>query len=422
MKKIITSIISTKTFSQSAISFGGTFINGILGFIFYILIARYLGTANFGIFSICITAATLLTSIANIGVDTGLIRFVGKHINNDKEKALKFLKLGLKIKIISFLTIYILGWLLLPFICKTILLKPELISPLRFSLLGIGTALLFSFATSSVQAMQRFWVWSGLNIFANATRLLSLIILFSLGLVSIHTGLAIYIIFPLLGFFLGLLFLPDFWKAKNEKEILPEFFKYNQWILISTILVAISTRLDTFMSTRLLSLSEVGIYSVAVSLAGVVPQIVNALATVVAPKLAGFNKNEQVIRYLIKLQLFVSVLAVLGLLLGIPLARFIIPAFYGHVYISSFSPFVVLLLAQAIFLVSIPVHSAVFYYFAYPKLFVRVSVVNILIIGLVGWPLISLFGLMGAAWTVLFGNVSNFIIPGIWVLNKFKKI
>ncbi len=396
-------------------------MNGILGMIFYIMIARYLGPSDFGIFSICIVTITLLASIANIGVDTGLIRFVGKYVANEKNKALKFFKLGLEIKIISFTAVFVLGWVLIPFVTRTVFVKPELIAPLRFSLLGIGSALLFSFTTSSVQALQRFWVWNGLNIFSNATRLIALIILFSLGLVSLQTGLTIYILFPLLGFFLGLLFLPAFWKVKKENEVLPEFFSYNRWVVIFTLLVAVSTRLDTFMSTRLLSLADVGIYSVAVSLAGVVPQIVNALATVGAPKLAGFEKNEQAVNYLIKLQLFVTALAILGLIVGIPLARVLIPSLYGQEYFSSLLPFVILLFAQAIFLISIPVHSVIFYYFSYPKLFVWVSLVNILIIGLVGWPLINSFGFIGAAWTVLLGNVSNFIIPGIWVVRKFKK-
>ena len=47
--------------------------------------------------------------------------------------------------------------------------------------------------------------------------------MFSLGMFTVNTSLAVYIIFPLLGFFLGLLFLPKFWRVKNEFTVMNEF-------------------------------------------------------------------------------------------------------------------------------------------------------------------------------------------------------
>jgi len=37
-----------------------------------------------------------------------------------------------------------------------------------------------------------------------------------------------------------------------------------------------------------------------------------------------------------------------------------------------------------------------------------------------GWVLISNYGYIGAAATVLAGSISSLIIPGIWALNKFR--
>ena len=76
MKEKILKIIRTKTFSQTVITSFGTIVNGILGLFFYVLAARYLGPSKFGIFSISVATIALIASIANFGVDTGIVRFV----------------------------------------------------------------------------------------------------------------------------------------------------------------------------------------------------------------------------------------------------------------------------------------------------------------------------------------------------------
>jgi O-antigen/teichoic acid export membrane protein len=421
MKEKIRQILGTKTFSQTFVTLFGTMVNGALGLFFYVLAARYLGPSKFGVFSISVTAMALIASIANFGVDTGIVRFVGASIKNDREKALRFLKAGLYIKIISSLSVIILGWYTVPFIADGFFRKSELIYPLRLSLIGVGSALLFSYVASAIQALQKFWLWSGLNIFSNLLRLFATIGFFALGTFSVESALSVYIIFPFLGFLLGLFFLPNFFKVQGEKLVFSEFMKFNGWVAAFTVIAAIASRLDTFLSARFLTLSDVGIYSVAVSLTSFIPQVVFAIGTVVAPKLASFTSKGDALKYLKKLQLFVLGIGIVGIIIGIPLSYLVIPYFYGANYISSISPFIILLFAQAIFLISIPVHTAIIYYFSYPKLFVYITLVNFLIILLGGWYAIGLFGYIGAAWVFLAGNISNFIIPALWVLNKFKK-
>ncbi len=421
MKEKILKIIRTKTFSQTVITSFGTIVNGILGLFFYVLAARYLGPSKFGIFSISVATIALIASIANFGVDTGIVRFVGRSITHDREKALKFLKAGFYIKVVSSILVVVLGWYLVPFAAIKFFQKSELIFPLRLSLIGVGSALLFSYVSSAVQALQKFWVWSGLNVFSNLLRLVATIGLFTLGILSVESALSVYIIFPFLGFLVGLFFLPNFFKVKNEKQVFPEFMKFNGWVAAFTIIAAISSRLDTFLSARLLTLYDVGIYSVAVSLTSFIPQIVFAIGTVVAPKLASFTSKTDTFKYLKKLQLFVLGIGIVGIIIGIPLSYYVIPSFYGGDYVSSINSFIILLFAQAIFLISIPVHTAIIYYFSYPKLFVYITLVNFLILLVGGWFAISTFGYIGAAWVFLIGNISNFIIPAVWVVRKFKK-
>src|SRR3989304_2913147 len=93
------SVFSTTTFKQTSITFSGTIINGLLGALFYILTARFLGPAAFGLMSVAVTTLTLVADIGDLGSNTGIVNFIPRYLNEDKTKALRFLKLGLEVKL-----------------------------------------------------------------------------------------------------------------------------------------------------------------------------------------------------------------------------------------------------------------------------------------------------------------------------------
>ncbi|MDO8619133.1 MAG: oligosaccharide flippase family protein [Candidatus Daviesbacteria bacterium] len=421
MKDQFLQIFQTATLKQSVLTIVSTILNGALGISFYIILARNLGPSSFGIFALAVISLTLISDITNLGTDTGLIRFVGKYFSKESGIALKFLKLGLEVKIFSWLVILMFGLLLTPFVAESIFLKSELIIPLRLSLIGAGGALLFSFSTSAVQAYQKFLTWSWLTVGTNGLRLAVLFCMILVGSLNLYTGLWIYIAIPFLGFLISLLILPKFLFVKNELTVASEFFHYNKWVALFIIVAAISSRLDTYLVARFLPTSSIGIYSAASQVAGVIPQLVFAIATVVAPKLASFTTKAQVITYLKKLQILVLGLAGLGLLF-LPAVFFVIPFLFGQAYESSIHIFIILFIAQLIFLISLPVHQAIFYYFAKPAVFVVVSLIHLLIVSILGFLMVTRYGLEGAALTVLVGSISNLVIPSIWVIVRFKKI
>lgn len=420
IKEALATILKTKTLNHFLITSGGTAINGLLGLLFYIVVARNLGPEVYGILAIAIATITLLSDIADFGIDTAVLRFVGKYRHQDKVMALRFIKLGLEVKLLVWVAILLGGWLLVPTVAQLVFLKPELVVPLRFALIGVGGALLFSLASHIIQAWEKFWLWSFINIGMNGLRLLAVFALLFLGSYNLSSVLSVYIAVPFLGFFLALLFLPNFLKVKKEREVSREFLHYGKWVALVGILTASGSRLDTFISARLLTVGEVGIYSAAVQLSIVVPQLVFALATVVAPKLASLNNDQKALAYLKKLQLLVTVMCVMGVILS-PLSFWVIPAIYGFAYTDSVLPFIILFSAQLIFLLALPAHQAIYYYFSKPRIFSWIAVGQLLITALGGWVLISNWGIVGAAITVLLNNLFGFIIPAIWVVWQFKK-
>lgn len=415
---VFTSVLATNTFRQSSVTFIGTVITGALGAIFYIIAARFLGPADFGLLNVSIVTMTLVADIGDLGTDTGLVNFVARYIKKEEEKAHKFIKLSLEVKIIVSSIVLILGLWTASKLANQVFIKPQLIQPLKIASLGVSSFLLFSFITRILQAYQKFWAWSLIQIGQNLMRLILFYLIFSFGILSIDNTMWVYILTLFLGFILGLYIIsPRFLKAKNEWEVSGEFFSYNKWVAAFTLLAAFSSRLDTFISARLLSSVELGIYSAAQQMVKIVPMIVVALGTVIAPKMASMDGVDELIRYMKKTQALVLGLALMGIF-SIPAVLWLITPIFGEAYMSAGPYFVILLLGMLVFLISVPIHMSVFYYFSYPKLFFWVSLGHLLIIAIMGWNMVSSFGAMGAAFTVLVGQIFNFVVPAYWVLRK----
>ncbi len=141
----IKSILGTKTVSHSMVTVSGTMINGILGILFFALVARNLGPEKFGLLSVSIALFTLVSDIADLGVNTSLINFVSKFLKDDTNKAYRFMKLGLEIKLATGLCVGLLGFISSPFLANEVFLKPELTYSLQLMMIGVIASLFFSF-------------------------------------------------------------------------------------------------------------------------------------------------------------------------------------------------------------------------------------------------------------------------------------
>lgn len=415
-------IFKTATLRQSTITLISTLINGFLGAAFYILLFRSLGPVNFGVISLSITSLTLISDVLDFGTNTGLVKHVAASIKSNEETALKYLKLSLKFKFFIWIIVLLMGIILAPTFASLLFKKQELVTPLRLAMIGVGGALLFSFTTSALQAFQKFSVWGIVNISTNLLRFIFVVIFLIGGNLNLYSGLLSYILMPFFGFSLALFFLPakKILTVSNELSVAKTFFKYNFAVALFTVIAAFSARLDTFLSARLLSNFELGIYSAANQLVQVIPQLVGALGVVAAPKFASFQNNKQMITYLKKFQLLVLGLVGLGIL-AVPIIVYLIPIIYGPQAIQTITPFIYLFLAMLVFLFSVPVHSCIIFYFGKPEIFVWVSIGHLFIIFAFGYILISAYGAIGAAISVLIGMIFNFFAPLFWLIIKMRK-
>lgn len=420
---MLKSILATATFKQSQITIVGTLVNGALGGLFYIVLARFLGPSDFGLLTIALTVMVLIADISDIGTNTGLVRFVSSNLSQKSDKAFRFLKLSLEIKLIAWIIAFLAVYFLASFLAVEVFHNIELILPLTLASFGVGGALLFTFATSALQAYQKYFLWSCINILTNFLRLIMILFLGYYHYLNVESSLIVYMILPFFGFFITLFILPTrkILHSRSEFKLSREFFKYNIPVAIFSLIAALSARLDTFLSASLLSVKDVGIYGAANQMVQVMPQLISALGLVSAPKFASFASNKDMFIYFKKFQFLVSGLCFLGIL-TIPVLIYLIPILFGPEYKDAIIPFIFLFLAMLIFLFSIPVHHSIIFYFGRPDVFIWVALGHLIVIGVVGYFMISSFGILGASITVLIGMAFNFIYPLVWLLLKLRRL
>ena len=412
--KVVENTIKTETFKQTTITFSATFINGTLGFLFYVVTARFLGPENFGLLIISLTVLALVADIGNFGINAGIVNFVSKNKKN-KEVSMSYLKLGLKLKLLIGIVTLILGFILAPLLCVYVFNKPHLITPLRLAFAGVGTTWLFSFITSYYQSFEKFISWGLIQIFANFLRLFLVLVFVYASILTVNSSMVFYITAPLIGFLLAMSFIPKgFLKVENEDRYFGKFIKFNKWVGLSAIAASLSSKMDTFILATLLGAREVGIYSAAYQIVQVIPQLISALGTVVAPKFASLTNKNEMLMYFKKTQTMVVGVSLLGLL-GIPVFKLLIPALMGAKYNDSFPIFSILLIGLLLFLIATPVHNAIIYYYNYPKLLSHIAYINLFILLLLGYFATIKFGIIGMAAITVLLNFLNLIIPSVWM-------
>jgi O-antigen/teichoic acid export membrane protein len=412
-------IFLTATVRHSSITLVSTVINGILGAAFYFLLAKFLGSSDFGIFTVFTASIALVTGIIDLGSDQGIIRFIPKYAAKpDIQK--KLIKLSLGVKLVSGLIVVFLAMAFSGKISILIFGKPELSLIIILIGLGVLTQILFSFSTSLSQAFEKYILWGGLFVGTNLIRLIILLVLFQFQSLNVYSVGAFYLLLPFIGFMFSFAFLDKtFLKARDTLSYLPELFTFNKWVTAFVIIATIGSRLEIYFTARYLSLSSLGIYGLAQQVAQILPQLTSAIGAVTSPKFASLNTPEKNINYTAKSVGFSSILAIGSSFLLALIAK-VVFNFAGQDFNLAFLPCLVLLLAMVIFFVTAPIRDSIIYYSSKPKFFFFVGLVHAALVSILSMLLIPKFDILGTSLVVLFGQVFIAIIS-IWYFLKVTK-
>lgn len=397
-------LASTATFRQSVVTMGSIVINAVLATLFYLLLARVLGSSEYGLVILSFATVAIMTVVFDFGNDRGMVRFLSLY-PSDTEKGQKILKAIFLTKIFSSL-FFIALFSIFPYQIAVLLFnQPAMAAYLPLTAVCFASQLLFYFSTYYFQAQEKFLFWGGLFVGANLSRLIFAVIFAAFGRLDTYVALSLFALTPLLSFSVALSKIGiSFLRQKLSSDIFLELFSFNKWATGFSAVSTVSSRLDTYLTSYFSRLSDVGVYGLATQATLIMPNLVTALGAVTSPKFSRFRNSSDNKRYLFKSVLFYSVIAILSGIVLLPVG-YVFMYISGPEYLSGFIPFAILLLSQLVFLAFSPLRDSILFYYSRPDFFFWLSLLHGALTLSAGLFLIPRLGLLGASLSNLSGQL-----------------
>lgn len=325
------------------------------GFIFTILVARFLLPENFGIYNLAMAIALLLLVSIDTGINQSILRYISEAINkNNKKLAAADARYLFRLKLgITLLLAFLLLIMAYP-ISYYLFHKPVLFFPLLFMSLYLVAYSLGSFYEYLFYVIERVNYITIKQLIFETTRIFGVLAVFLLMAKS-------YYIIGTIGVLAGSMLIAALFLLVNLRRIIPFLFEKTEekvdrkriftfFLYFSTIgsFLVLFGYIDTIMLGIFLDSSYVGYYNAALALTAGIWSIFN-ISNVLLPIFTRMNNHDvhiavnKVFRYFVIL----AVPAIFGIF---ALGKYIIRLFYQYEYLSAVTPFYIL----AILVLEIP--------------------------------------------------------------------
>ena len=262
-------------------------IASICGFIWTVLMARYLGVSEYGIFGFATSLTGMLAITADLGISTHIVR----HIATDYDSAPKYLGNAIPLK-----SIFAIGTFILTLIILILMKSPELtITVTLLFTIEIIIKSYINLLNGSFQAFEE-GKYQGIgNSILN-------ILLFLFILISIFTDLGIYgiSISYILANIIALIYIYYSFnknitqpKFEFDKEFCKKITLHSLPFAVTGVLYSLYTLIDTIMLTNLVGDYATGIYNATGKLILVLTIFYSVYTAVIFPVMSKFFKNDE---------------------------------------------------------------------------------------------------------------------------------
>jgi len=419
--RVLLKLSKSKTARDSIVVISGKVLGAAAGFFATVLISRNLGPALFGAFSSVIAVMSIAAQFSDFGINTALVRFAAGYVDEDPDRARLMFKVAFKVKMLITSCVFFTVYASAGFIARNLFGNPELVLPLKISLVGIFGMSLSAMATAMLHSRRWFKKLTFLNLVDPIGRIIvvgALIMAAKLGLVSAIITLAVV---PFLTFLAGCFLFPgDFVYAKGDQdESFRELLSFSKWVFASSLATMFIMRLDVLMIAKMSTMTETGYYASAHRLAMLFPLVTSTLSTVLFPKVSAYKTQDDYKVYIKKIKHIVPwvVLAFIVLLL---LSRPMIILVFSTSYINSIPIFRVLLLSFMVSVIIAPV-SLILYSLNKPYILTGLNFSQLGINFVGNYFLIPVMGALGASLSTLAVRLAAAIVIAVAVyINVYR--
>ena len=267
-----------------------------LWFLTTLLVARFLGKTEFGIYIFCITLIKLFSTFIGDTLDLAVLRRAPVYLRVDRSLGLGLLRSSFWVRALAgvaaaFFVIACSSWL-----AQTFLNSAELSELMILAATGIVGELLARAALVYFQAatdFRNFIILEGTLQFGRIS-LIGLLILLD-GLTA-EDALSIYVSVPYAVFALALLIAPSdlFKPAPSARRELSDLLHFSKWMLLALATAALSERMETFLVGYFLTPADIGIYGAALLLTMIPEFLEGSIGTVLIPRVAQMHAQGRI--------------------------------------------------------------------------------------------------------------------------------
>lgn len=385
--------------------FGSRIVGQAAGVLTAVIAARVLGPEAFGLYSVGLVATVLLAQFPGSGLDMTAVRLSARDRDDAPERARGTLVLAARVKCGLGALIAVVGLLVINAPAWQVIARPELAAPLRAAVLAAVALAATEYAIAALQVYERFGRILSVSIVIAVLKFMPIVALAMLGHLTLARALIAFVLATYLGGAASLFAArsafhkPRVWDNTTVRQV----FGFGRWLVLATLLGALTSSLDVLMLSYLVGAKATGIYASGRTLALPIALAGAAVGAVLLPRLSRMPR-EQIGSYVGAVGARVALGCVMVGIVLVVAAPFGIAMLYGPDYGGAVAPFRWLAVAYLAQVLTWPPLTVLMVYDR-PDLLVLLSVIMLVFVT-VGYVLVApVWGATGVAMVYCAGCV-----------------
>lgn len=327
--------------SHTLLVFGSSVLGTLLGLLANVLAMRALGPAGFGVVALAATYLTVLWQLTGRGFDQALVRLLAERPSTDPGHAPH--AAALRLKLVLGAALAALGVLLAAPLAAFFVGPGASAWPFVVASIGSLFATVWGCLGAVAQSRHEFGRFCALQLGSAALRAL-----LTAGLVLAAILTPALAVAAMAGSYLGAMLVSrdarsaSFWTTAGDAAQRSTLVRYARWLVISSTIHLLYSRLDQLMLARMAGIEAAGTYAAAAQFIQIVDLLTGALLTVMLPRICA-ARDAQALSREARACLRTSLLLIVPALPAFVVAGPLIRALLGPAYAAAVPLFLVIL-------------------------------------------------------------------------------
>jgi O-antigen/teichoic acid export membrane protein len=384
-----------QTARRTSLVFSANLGGTALGFLANILIMRSLGPAGFGVVVVSLTLLNVLWQLTGRGLDQALVRCIARMRQTEPDRADAAMATAHRAKLVLGGLLAAVGLVLAPTLTQFFFGDAVSPAPVAIAIVSSLAASVWGYVGACLQARHEFGRYSLVVIVNAASRLLLVATLVGLGHMTTAWALGSLGLGYGLASVVGYMMCPSAARSvQGRRDLQPILYTSSRWLILSSVLHLLYSRVDQLMLSRLVSSSAAGVFGAAATFIQLVDLLTASLLTVILPKTCESTDSPALRRHAwtsLRVSFLLVVPMTAGFFLADPVIGRLVPDFEQTSFIFK------IILAGALFNVLTHPLQVILHARGHTRRILFLDVALLLISVVANYLVIPSYGALGAA-------------------------